>query len=524
MIIALLLLLSLGAPLLPAEQSDAEPASRVQLLPDLTLSAEDPLYLEPPPPVGWPLAPLAPLPLVRLRLFAVNAPPRIRDEPLLVLVPASAPRPSPRLAAAAFTAAKPARVEVAAIPEAPRSSWAAGLELAYFSPLTADAGLWAERQKGDWTLSGRGSGAFSGEQLGYASVELGGECLGRPWSGGWAVSGALAPRGELAAGGSLTAALTVQGGKVRAGSHTTLFAERLPPNSTPAALGVERLSLEWQGAAWGAYGSALALLGSPLEDPELRLQGLARAGLQWRGRVLRLSAGAGLLYFPDGLRLYPEALAEIHPWPVLRLTAGFSPFLTEPETFLVRAVFGADSLPALPVQGGVKARLAALLDLPQGLSAGAACEARAGELQRVRGGKLELAETQEIGASADVAWRRLSGAARRPQLTLTARAAAALMLPAPEPWLEGLRDRCLEGGMHVVFSGTAAEILVKARWGDAAAAELPALLAAPDWAAAEWAASLELRWNVRPGLTLSGGAELREPLRFRALAGVRLQR
>jgi len=519
MIVALIPLLLVCA----LTQPEAQPAPRILLLPDVTLSAEDPLYLEAPPAVGWQLVPPIQPPYVRLRLWGLNFPPRIRADPIIALVPGSAPQP----AVAAVKAARAPPVEtLTATPAA--TAGEAGLSLAYYSLTTAGVDAWFDRRRGAWTASGTSSLTLSAEQPGSMAVEVRAERQPGPWGGGFSASAAasadMASGSALAAGAGLAAWLSGQGREVKAASRTDFTLEQLSASQALAGLLSEQLSLDWQGPVWGVYGSGLAFLRDPWSTSPPQLAGLARLGLRWQHPSAAVTAGAGLLYRAELFQAYPEASLEVRLWPELRLQAELASFLEAPVPFLMRTLYGSMDQADLLPQGGISARVAALLDVPERIRAGVSLAARDGDFDQVLGGSLERTRARQIGVAAEADWRVLDSLARRPRASVSLRATAGFPLPVPEAWLEHLAYRSVDAGLRLVFAGARVELFMNGHWGDVAVADLPTLIQERRALESGWLASLRLRWAARTVFAFTGGVELREPLAVRAMLGCVIQR
>ena len=518
MVAALVLLLFLHCPLPWAQEA---PSGRLLVLPDVTLSAEDPLYLAIPPAAGWKLEAPAQPALERLRLWGAGAPPRIRDLQALPPVPSSAPRPAVVWPASAPAAAGPPQEAPPAGQPAGRAAGESGLRVVYRTSTTAGIDLWLDRRGGGWETAGSTALTVSGELPSSFAVRTTATLQRGAWRGRFLAEGAgvLYPQdpGFLAGGLGIDLGRDPSPWGLR--SVTELRAEQPAEQDDAWLLFRQRLAFNWQGPRLGVYASGLAFAGVR-DSPSLR--GLARLGLEWAGGPFSLSAGAALSVSGNILQPYPEAGVEVRPCPLLTLQAGFAPYLENPAPFLVRALFGGGQRPALLPEGGLAARFAVSLDASQTGSIAASLQAFDAERLLLRHGLLRPGPSRQLAAGAQARLAVNAGDRRRPRVTLSAGASAGMSLPLSAQAFQRPLYRGLGAGMEIVFPKPLAELILQAHWGDVPVASLPSLIAERRGAAAGWQASLAVRWTVRPQVAVDSGLELREPATLGGLLGCTL--
>ena len=531
MVAALVLLL-----LLPSAPSWAQeaPAGRVLVLPDVTLSAEDPLYLAVPAAVGWNLAAPEQPPMDRQRLWAAEVPPRIRGlvapppERVTTPLPSSAPHPAgakPGLLPGVTPGLQRGATPVAPGPPPDGPSSAsdgaaaeAGLRLLYRTGTTAGFDLWLDRLRGSWETTASSAFTLSGELPSSFELKAAASLLRADWRGSLQVDGVgiVRPQAPGFLAGGLFAELRRDPAPFGMGSATRLLAEQPAEAGDAWLLLSQDLTGSWRGAHWAlrAGGTAYAAMGV-----STALHGLARLGLEWAGSALTVSAGASLLASEAGLRPYPEAAVELRPFPPLSLQAGLAAYLEQPAPFLVRETFGeGERLDLLP-PAGWKARFAAVLDAPRTGGIGIALEAFEGERPLLRNGLLYLETGPHLAAEA-LGRLTLNPKERLlPRLTLSAEADAGIPLPISAQAFRRPLYGGLGAGLKVGFARWPAELILQARWGDIPVQGLSAWLA--ERRADDWQASLAVRWEVQPPLTVEAGLQAGAGLE--GLAGCTLQ-
>jgi hypothetical protein len=526
MFIALVILLSLAVlPRAPAQ--GVEPAGlppRFLRLPDVTLSAEDPLYLTPPPVAGWSLAPIGQPALDRLTLSPVEAP--------FPILPSRGPPSRPSLAVSGLPMAPaPPALSQAPTPSptgpvAPPAGVAAaeyGAEFRHVPGESSRAELELERGLGSWTLYGDGAGMLTAASPSFARLELQARRQVQPrlWNLRGSGTTVFTPDALVAGGTGAKGSLLLDGERIRFRADTNAQYEYWPEIAAMAGRVSQELAVEPRGPGWAIYGSAQASLLSGLGGALIQPDGLARLGVAWKGeRVpLELSAGGGLLYFEDSLAGYPEAKVEYRPVSVLRIQAWLGPFLEAPISLLFRAVNDPQDKIGLHDQGGVAARLGLLLDLPR--TGGAAIFVRAGDGFRYRlaYGTLRWERSRELELDLDSTWTLLAGSASRPQIALQLSGSAVMPQPVPEQLLAHLVRSSLDGGVRFGFARIPLELLIKAHWGDFPLESEQALLAGSLNLFSGWMTSALVRWSPDPRLTWFAGAEVRQPAEVRVVLG-----
>jgi hypothetical protein len=167
----------------------------------------------------------------------------------------------------------------------------------------------------------------------------------------------------------------------------------------------------------------------------------------------------------------------------------------------------------------LKARLSAVLEAPRTGSVAVGLQAFDGERLLLRDGLLYLVDGPNLSAEI---WARLAldpKARRLPRLTLSAGGDAGIPLPLSAQSFGSPLYGGLSAGLRIGFAKWPAELILQARWGDIPAGDLSTWLA--ERRAAGWLASLAVRWEVRPPLTVEGGLEAGAGLG--GLAGCTLQ-
>jgi hypothetical protein len=521
-----LLLLVRGAPCGAQEAT----AARELVLPDVTLSAEDPLFLAIPAAMGWALeAPEQPPP-DRRRLWAAEVPPRIRALQALPPLPDSAPGGSPG-SAAGLPGVQPGAVPAASgatpgLQPGPSGAGAgaagraseAGLRVLYHSTTTAGIDLWLDRRWSAWETSAGSSLTFSGEIPSSLELRAAAAWQRAAWHASLQGDGAgmLRPQSSGFLAGGLSAKLRRDPAPFGLELAARLLAEQPAEEGDAWLLLSQGLAGSWQGEHWAlrAGGLGFAAMG---ENPTLH--GLARFELEWAATALTISAGAALLASEAGLRPYPEGSVELRPSPTLRLQAGLAAYLEQPLPFLAREAFGGGERPALLPPAGLKARLSAMLEAPRTGSIVVGLQAFNGERLLLRDGLLYLVDDPHLSAEV-LARLALNPEARRlPALTLTAGGDAGIPLPVSAQAFDRPLYGGLSAGLRIGFAKWPAELILQARRGDVPGGDLAAWLA--ERRAAGWLASLAVRWEVRPPLTVEGGLEAGAGLG--GLAGCTLQ-
>ncbi len=528
MVVALVTVLFL-AVLLPAPAQEIEPAGlpRFLRLPDVTLSAEDPLYLTPPPVAGWSLVRVGQPALDKLTLSPVEAP--------FPILPSQGPPRRPSLAVSRqpgdLALAPPARSQAAsgyrlpgaAAPPADAGGGEYGAEFRHVPGESSRVELELDRDLGSWTLSGDGTGMLTGASPSFTRLQLQAQRRAQPWL--WNLQGSgtavFIPDALVAGGLGANGGLLLDFERLRFRADTDARFEYWPAVAAMAGRVSQELAVESLGPGWGLYGSAHASLLAGPGSAQIEPDGLARLGVAWKGEriPLELSAGAGLLYFEDRLAGYPEAQIEYRPASVLRIQAWLGPFLEAPISLLFRAVNDPKDETGLHDQGGIAARVGLLLDLPR--AGGAAIFVRAGDGFRyqLREGALRWERSRELELDLDSSWTLVAGSAQRPQVGLQFGGSAALALPVPEQPLAHLLRSSLEGGIRLGFVRVPLELLIQAHWGDFPLESEQALLARNLNLFSGWMASALARWSPDPRLTWFAGAEVRQPAEVRVVLG-----
>jgi hypothetical protein len=490
MIAVLFLLLLLNGTPAPAQEASA---GRLLVLPDVILSAEDPLYLAVPAALGWILAAPEQPPLDRARLWAAEVPPRIRGLEAL-----------PPLSTGAMRGTLPGTLP--AVPALERVGRPAadevGLRLLYRTGATAGLDLWLDRRRGEWA-SGAGSALTLSDEL-PSSFELhASAALQRvAWQGSLQVEGTgiLRPQASAFLAGGLQAELRREPAPFGLGSATRLLAEQPAETDDAWLLLSQDLDVSWHAGRWGLQARGLAFAAAA-ESPSL--QGLARLGLEWAGSALTISAGASLLAGPSGFRPCPEAEVELRPWPPLSLKAGLAAYLDQPSPFVVREAFGdGGRAPLLPSEG-LKASFSALLDAPGTGGIGVDLQAFDGKHPLFREGRLTIQGKPHLAAAARA--RLQLGPEKRPlpRLSLSAEATAGLPLPITAQAFRQPLYGGLGAGLTVGFAKWPMELILQSHWGDVPVESLGAWMA--ERRAADWLASFTVRWEVRPPLAVEAG-------------------
>jgi hypothetical protein len=494
MIAVLFLLLLLNGTPAPAQEA---PAGRLLVLPDVILSAEDPLFLAVPAAFGWILAAPAQPPLDRRRLWAAEIQPRIRDLEALSPSSSGTMRATPSSTLPGSPPAAPA-VERVGRPAADE----AGLRLLYRTGATAGLDLWLDSRRGDWARSARSALTLSDKLP--SSFELGASAVlqSPAWRGSLQVEGAGIQRPQASAflAGGLEAELRREPAPFGLDSATSLLAEQREEADDAWLLLSQDLDASWHARHWGLQGRGLAfaaMAGSP------SLYGLARLGLEWASSALTVSAGASLLAGPSGLRPCPEAALELRPWPPLSLKAGLAAYLEQPSPFLVREAFGEGGRPPLLPPSGLAARFSALLDAPGIGGIGIDLQAFDGEYPLLHDGQLEIRDNPHLAAAAHARLELGPEGRPRPRLSLSAEATAGLPLPITAKAFRQPLYVGLGAGLRVGFAKWPMELILQSHWGDVPVESLGAWLA--ERRAADWLASLTVRWEVRPPLAVEGG-------------------
>ena len=517
MIVVLVLLLLLpGAP----SWAQEAPAGRVLVLPDVTLSAEDPLYLGIPAAVGWKLDVPEQPPMDRQRLWAAEVPPRIRGLRVLPPLPSSAPRPTQasRGATPGLLPGAPGPPPDGPYPALGEAAAEAGLRLLYRTGTTAGVDLWLDRRRGSWETAASSALTLSGELPSSFEVRAAASLQPAAWRGSLQVDGAGIVRPQSAGflAGGLFAELRRDPAPFGMGSATRVLVEQPAEASDAWLLLSQGLTGSWEGTSWAlrAGGTAYAARGA-----SAALRGLARLGLEWAGSAFTVSAGASLLASEGSLRPYPEAAVELRPFPPLSLQAGLAAYLEQPAPFLVREALGGGARPGLLPPAGWKARFAAVLDAPRTGSIGIELQAFEGERPLMRNGLLYLETDPHLAAEA-LARLTLNPKERLlPRLTLSAEGNAGIPLPVSAQAFRRPLYGGLGAGLQLGFAKWPAELILQARWGDISVQNLAAWLA--ERRADDWQASLAVRWEVRPPLTVEAGLQAGAGLG--GLAGCTLQ-
>ena len=528
MVVALVTALFLGVLLRPPAQG-VEPARspRFLRLPDVTLSAEDPLYLTPPPTAGWSLGRVGQPVLDRLTLNPVEAPFPI----LLSHGPPSRPSlavsrqpvdlaPTPPAGSRTQPGFQPPGT---AEPPADTAGGEYNAEFRHVPGESSRAELELDRDLGSWTLSGDGAGMLTGASPSFARLQLQARRQIQPW--GWNLQGSgttvFVPDALVAGGLGADGGLLLDGKRLRFRADTNARFEYWPAISAMDGRVSQELAVEPLGPGWAPYGSAQAALVVSSGGARIQPDALARLGVAWKGdRIpLELSAGGGLLYFEDRLAGYPEARVEYRPVSVLRIQAWLGPFLEAPISLLFRAVNDPQDETGLHDQGGIAARVGLLLDLPR--VGGAVIFVRAGDGFRYQlaEGSLRWERSRELELDLDSSWTLLAGSTWRPQIALQLSGSAALPLPVPEQPLAHLLRSSLEGGIRLGFAGVPLELLIQAHWGNFPLESEQALLARSLNLFSGWMASALASWSPDPRLTWFAGAEVRQPAEVRIVLG-----
>jgi hypothetical protein len=522
MVAVLALLLFLHGALTWAQE--AAPG-RVLVLPDVTLSAEDPLYLAIPPAAGWTLrAPAQPDP-DRRRLWAVDVPPRIRGLRALPPLPdsapfpGSAPRPSGALRDPVVIPPQP-RPGPEATAAAARAAGEAGLRLLYRPNTTVGLDLWLERRRGAWEAAGSAAITVSEEMPSWFEARASSALERETWRGSLRAEGQGLRRPQTVGfvAGGLSAELQHDPAPWGVHSVTNLRAEQPADAGDAWLLLSQGVSGTWQGERWGLHLSGMAIAVAA-DNPALR--GLARAGLEWAGRPLTVSTGASLLASENSLRPYPEAALELRLRAPFRLQAGLGAYLEEPAPFLVRETFGGGVRPELLPAAGLTAYLAAVLDTPRSSHLGIRLQAFDGQHLLLRDELLRLEDSPLLAAAALARLAVNAGDRRRPRLVLSAEGSAGIRLPISAQAFDRPLYAGAGAGMEVGFANCPVELILQARWGEVPVDGLPALIA--ERQAAIGRAALTVRYSARPRLTVDGGLELREAGELGGLAACTLR-
>jgi hypothetical protein len=538
MVAALLALLLLGI-FPPATAQQVEPGSppRFLQLPDVTLSAEDPLYLSPPPVAPWSPVQAGQPSLDRLRLSPVETPFRIlpSQEPPRALPPGFSQVPPGALPPAAISlpggpaVTPPAggqpslRPAPAGTPMPEPQTGEYGAEFRHVLAESTRADLRLDRNLGSWALSGDAACALADPYASFALLQLQALRPTPPWR--WDLrSGASAvfSADSLFAGGlEASAGLELEGERLRFQARSEARVEYWRMKQGASGRVFQELAVYPNGEGFGLYGAARGSLLPGLGAARLEPDGLARLGVAWSaGRVaLDLSAGGALLYFRERLAVYPEAQVEFRPASVLRIQAWLGPFLEAPIPLLFRAINEPSGQTGLHDQGGIAARGGLLLDLPKTGGAEITVQASDGFGYRLRDGALRWERARELQLDLQSAWTVLSGSPRRPEIAIQISGTAVLPLPAPELPLAHLLRRSLDGGLRFGFSKLPLELIMLAHWGEFPVQAEQALLTRSQSLFSGWMAALQLRGGLEQKLSWFGGVEVREPAEVRVVLG-----
>jgi hypothetical protein len=490
MIAALFLFLLLNGTPAPAQET---PAGRLLVLPDMILSAEDPLYLALPAPTGWTSAAPEQPPLDRRRLWAEEVQPRIRAPEALL---------PPCATAGGLPGTRPAELPDATAGAGPPAADEAGLRLLYRTGATVGLDLWLDRRRGDWE-SGAWSALTLSDTLPTAFELRASAALQRlGWQGSLQVEGAgiLRPQAPGFLAGGLQAELRREPAAFGLRTATQLLAEQPAEADGAWLLLSQDLEASWSAGSWGLQARGLAfaaVAGNP------SLYGLTRLGLEWAGSVLTVSAGASLLAEPDGFRPCPEAAVQLRPWPPLSLKAGLAAYLQRPSPFMAREAFGEGGRAPLLPCAGLTASCSALLDAPGTGGLALELQARDGEHPLFREERLSARGSPHLAAAARA--RLELGPEERPppRLSLWAEATAGVPLPLTAQAFRQPLYGGLGAGLTVGFAKWPVELMLQSHWGDVPVENLGAWMA--ERRSAAWLASIAARWQVRPPLAVEGG-------------------
>lgn len=511
-----------GSMSLLAQETPADLSAKIFELPDVTVSAEDPLYLATPAAVGWQMKPIGQPPLDRVILEGRIYPPQTVEVFNISLTPA-------RGDAATFSAVRRLLSDTGtsslALPAAPGEPAGAGAphslaELAadvVYVPMGAlMADLEVGRRIGRAYFTSSGTFSLADELLikkqdspSYAQIGVGFMRPPEPleWSLGVNTAAFFLPFSFPAYMLNAGSRFGSSGDRFRFLSSTSLQGESWEGGAEQAGLLIEELSLSTYGNALGFYSSATAAARAQASPPSLAAGALMSLGAQWLARFLplRLAAGGSVLYYRDELQAYPEGELDFQLLPALALFARAGPYLEAPASFLFRAVNSWAGLPVLQEQGGFSAAAGLLLDMPDRGSARAALAAVVGDRHRVKDGVLRFEKASQADLSAEVRWRLLQ------QVTVHGHLAAGVPLPLPANPLNELVSRSLGAGLELDFSKIPLRLILEAHWGDFPADARQSLITENLKIFSGWMVSLAAVWAAHPRNGLRLGLELQQP-------------
>jgi hypothetical protein len=495
-------------------------------LPDITVSAEDPLYLSPPPAAGWSEAQVGQPALDRLLLSAAEAPSQA--------IPAPEPPGAPSFVEISLPAFRrvtapgslqPSRGPLPAeIPVRKPKTWEYGAEFRHVFAESTIAGLRLDGDLGSWTMSGDGACTLTGASPSTALLQFQALHPARPW-GGELNAGATAVfasdaflAGDLEAG----AGLAREGELLRFRAQTKARIERWQADAGAGGWISQELAAETISRGLGWYGSALGSFSSPHAGADWQPDGLARLGISWKGEriPLDLSAGGALLYYGRELAGYPEAGIELRPAPGWRIKTWLGPFLEAPIRLEFRAINDPSDESGLHNQGGIEAGGSVSLDLPRIGGLGATVRACDGFRYRLREEALHWERARELQLDLQSNWTIVAGSQRRPGIAFQLGASASLPLPVPEQPLAHLLWYGLDGGIGLTFPDLPIDILVQAHWGDFPLQAEQALITRSLSLFSGWMASLLVRAGQEKRLAWFAGVEVRQPAEVRAVLGL----
>lgn len=508
----------------PAQEAEQGSPPRFLQLPDITLSAEDPLYLSPPPAAGWSEALVEQPALDRLMLSPAEIPSPVLPAPELLaalsFVQLSLPA-DPRVTAPGSRQPSQSLLPVG-IPVRKPKTWEYGAEFRHVFAESTVAGLRLDGDLGSWTLSGDGAGTLTDASPSMALLQLQAIRPSQPW-GGNLNAGATAvfcSDAFLAADLEAGAGLALEGERLRFRAQTKTRIERWRVDAGFGGWISQELAVDSSGRGFGLYGSALAsLLSSPAAD--LRPDGLARLGISWKGQriPLDLSAGGGLLYYGQELAGYPEAGIELRLAPSLRIKTWLGPFLEEPIRLAFRAVNDPSNESGLHSQGGIAVKGSVLLDLPRIGGVEATVQASDGFRYRLREQALHWERARELQLDLESSWTIVPGWQRRPGITFQSGASASLPLPPPEQPLAHLICYDLDAGIGLTFPSLPLDLMIQGHWGDFPLQAEQALITRRLSLFSGWMASLLVRGGQEQKLAWFAGVEVRQPAEVRAVLG-----